>query len=136
MARNSIAAALVVLVLVAGAGCRESASSSEHVPDIPIYPEAILTERIDEEELDPTDIYEVQEAKAEGVLEWYRDRMSDWGWTAVTDESDDVILYNDTDGCYAFVAATQENGSVMLQLSQQRPGSPCMKGSPLPTGTE
>lgn len=130
----SLAAALFLALV--GTACRDRASSSEHVPDIPVYPEAVLTERIDETDRDPIDIYEVPDVESDAVLDWYRERMSDWGWTAVTDESDDVILYNDLEGCYAFVAATQQNGSVMLQLSQQRPGSPCMKGSPLPTGTE
>lgn len=112
------------------AACRDRELVSEHVPDVPVHPGAVLIERIDSEDLDPRDVYEIEDVSAEDVLRWYAPRMDDRGWIPVTDASDDVVLYNDSEGCYAFVSATQQDGKVLLQISQQRPGSPCISTPP------
>jgi hypothetical protein len=122
-----------VALAAAATSCRDEALRSENVPDIPVYPGSILVDQFAEENRDPTDMYNVPDVSPDEVLDWYRDRMADVGWIAVTDETDDVILYNDADGCYAFVSATLDADGVLLQISQQRKGTTCIPGRPLET---
>ena len=110
------------------------ASVSPNVPDVPVFPGAELVSRIDRVDRDPTDTYEVLAESEAAVLDWYRQHMAAAGWSAISSETDNVILYNDPNGCYAFVTATQDGDDVFLQISQQRPGSQCIKTMPVDPG--
>lgn len=116
--------------------CGPKTTSSANVPDIPVYPGAQLEAQITDDDRDPTDTYYVRGATEAEVLDWYAREMPKAGWHPITDEKDNVILYNDEAGCYGFVMSTQQNGDVFLQLSQQRPGSFCMPDMPLDPGTD
>lgn len=128
-------AATGILLAVLACSSRE-AGVSPNVPDVPVYPDAELVSRIDQADRDPTDTYNVLAASEAGVLDWYRDRMAAAGWAAISNPADNVILYNDVDGCYAFVTATQDGEDVFLQISQQRPGSQCIKTLPVDPGDQ
>jgi len=120
-------------LLLAGAFCAASAcarsepgQASPHLPHIPVYPGAQLLQSVIRPHQDPTEYYLVADASQDEVLDWYRRRMSEEGWSASTDPDEDFVIYHTAEGCYAFVAAfANPDGTVELQLSQQDPDTPC-----------
>ncbi len=131
----ALAAGLALSLLAA---CSRSPAGSANVPDIPVYPGARLTEQTNLPDQDPIDTYTVPDVAEAEVLAWYREQMANHGWHAKTDPSDNVVLYVDEEGCWGFVMATQTtNGrDVLLQLSQQRPGTTCVAFTPAPPGRD
>jgi hypothetical protein len=129
-------AALVLLATLTA--CGRQPRYSPNVPDVPVYPGAELVEHLDQPNRDPLDTYTVPSIPNSIVLDWYRQQMPKDGWTATSDESDTVVLYRNKAGCYAFIMAVQDqNGrDVMLQVSQQRPGSVCLPYTPAPPGKD
>ncbi len=132
-ARVRLAAALAaVSVAWTLAACGRGPAGSANVPGIPVYPGARLTQQSSVPDQDPIDTYLVPDVTEDTVLDWYREQMPKHGWRA------NVVLYVDRQGCYGFVMATQNpNGQdVLLQLSQQRPGTACLDFTPGPTASD
>jgi hypothetical protein len=131
-----VALALVGLGLV---GCRERANRSANVPDVPIYPGAVLREAVVGEDLDPTEYYVVSGTTENEILQWYRQRMPEAGWEASGDPDGTFVFYHTVEGCYGFVGTVARgDGTVELQVSEQRSGTRCYPYfTPDPTyGTE
>ncbi len=123
---------LPVLVL---AGCQPRAGKSENVAGIPVYPGAVLekaqpavtTDDPDaDESRDPTDSYLIPDADQATVQDWYREQMAEAGWTAISPADEEVVIYNDAKGCYAFVSVSTTEEGVFLQISRQDPATPCI----------
>ncbi len=129
------------VVLGAGllVGCGASEGRSTNVPGIPVYPGAELTDAWPaasvqtpevtlngDPERDPTDFYFVPDAEPAAVIAWYGERMRQHGWEAVGDPNLEVVIYNDAQGCYAFVSVSGVEGGVSLQISRQDPATPCV----------
>lgn len=120
-----------------GTGSREPGASA-NVPGIPVYPGAELIDAwpassiqtpshslSDDTSRDPTDFYYVPDVDVTSVVNWYAERMPAMGWRAVGDPMQDVVLYNDRQGCYGFVGVSAVEGGVDLQFSRQDPATPC-----------
>lgn len=143
----SLAAAMAAAALTAACGASEGRSTN--VPGIPVYPGAQLTDAWPaasvatpeaslngDPERDPTDFYTIPGARPEDVIAWYRERMRDAGWQAVGDPNLEVVIYNDAQGCYAFVSVTGVEDGVSLQISRQDPATPCVVVPTTDPGTE
>jgi hypothetical protein len=126
---------LLAIALLGLAGCREQAGVSENVPGIPVYPGAVLEEATPaftaldpdaHESRDATDSYTIADADQAAVLVWYREQMPKAGWTAISSAEDEVVIYNDAKGCYAFVSVSETETGVFLQISRQNPETPCI----------
>jgi len=120
--RHWIAGATLVAVLAA---CQRQPAVSVNVPGIPIYPGAQLEQVLNDEDRDPTEFYVVARTAASTVHDWYVREMRARQWLPTTDEVQEVILYTDPQGCWAAVSVVQDGADVNLQVSQQRPGTPC-----------
>lgn len=122
--------ALVVcltVVIVSVAGCRSrGAATSENVVDVPVYPGAVLRDSVVGVDLDPTEYYVVSGAPAADVQAWYEERMPEHGWEPSTEPDEGFVIYHTEEGCYGFVGVfARPDGTVDLQISQQRAGTPC-----------
>jgi hypothetical protein len=115
-----------VLVLTGAAACRPAPGKSANVPDVPVYPGAVLRMADVRPDLDPTEYYTVTGATSAEVGAWYREQMPRRGWNPTSDPESDFVSFQTVEGCYAFVGTfALPDGGVDLQISQQRAGTPC-----------
>ena len=131
------AAGVVVLALVA-IGCRAPTPAPSAVPDVPVYPGAkLVAPAVDAPDLDPTEGYVVAGANQAQVQAWYRRAMAGRGWrTTSADDGGEVTTYATERGCWGLVSARQDGADVLLQISQQRPGTPCYNVPTIDPGDE
>jgi len=153
------AAIVTIATVVIANGCADHATVSTNVPGIPVYPGAELRDQwlpqsgdgtptaadpqtiedMKGQERDPVDFYFVAGADQAAVLAWYREQMPAHGWRPVSDPDDEVVIYNDAQGCHAFVSVTKvDEGTpgVDLQLSRQNPSTRCEVIPTTDPGTE
>lgn len=133
--RSFVALTALFAITLGLAGCGKQAGSSENVPGIPVYPGALLQEAAPavtaenpdaDESRDATDSYTITDSDQAKVLAWYREQMPKAGWTAVSSPEDEVVIYNDAKGCYAFVSVSETEAGIFLQISRQNPETPCI----------
>jgi len=135
--RTPLTLALLGLAVALGVGaCRGGAGESGALPRMPIHPGAQLKDsQPAQADRDPLEFYLVPGTTAEAVRAWYRAEMPKRGWIASTPEDDDVVIYYDAEGCYAFVMVSEVEADVQLQLSHQRADAPCMRQLPVDPGS-
>jgi hypothetical protein len=134
-ARTSLGLALAALAVLS---CRTAPVTSLAVPDVPVYPGARLAASAsDAPDLDPTESYVVPRARADDVRAWYRQAMARRGWQATSpDDGGEVTTYATDKGCWGLVSIRQDGADVVLQISQQRPGTSCFRVPTMDPGGE
>jgi hypothetical protein len=130
----------LLLALMAGSltACLAKPATPSAVPGIPVYPGArLVAPATPAPGLDPTEGYVVSGASQADVRTWYRQAMGGRGWHPTSpDDGGEVTTYADDRGCWGLVSIRQDGPDVLVQISQQRPGSTCYVIPTLAPGDE